>query len=101
MRVACQSPSVSLPLPRPHPPTIISPPFPHAPVPPLLLQRLRQRQMRNFAVALLVAHGVPMIHMGDEYGHSKHGNNNTYCHDRWGGGGEEVPWEEVLGAQHG
>ena len=45
------------------------------------LQRLRQRQMRNFAVALLMAHGVPMIHMGDEYGHSKCGNNNTYCHD--------------------
>ena len=37
--------------------------------------------MRNFSVALLMAHGVPMIHMGDEYGHSKLGNNNTYCHD--------------------
>ena len=22
-----------------------------------------------------------MLHMGDEYGHSKGGNNNTYCHD--------------------
>jgi len=22
-----------------------------------------------------------MILMGDEYGHTKHGNNNTYCHD--------------------
>ena len=22
-----------------------------------------------------------MIHMGDEYGHTKRGNNNTYCHD--------------------
>lgn len=22
-----------------------------------------------------------MITMGDEYGHSKEGNNNTYCHD--------------------
>lgn len=37
--------------------------------------------MRNMAAALLVAHGVPMINMGDEYGHSKDGNNNTYCHD--------------------
>ena len=101
MRAACQSPTTRyfrrpassfhnyLPLSSCTPPA------------PFLLQRLRQRQMRNFAVALLVAHGVPMIHMGDEYGHSKHGNNNTYCHDRWGGGGEEVPWEEVLGAQHG
>ncbi|CAK0735857.1 hypothetical protein CVIRNUC_000651 [Coccomyxa viridis] len=43
--------------------------------------RLRQRQMRNLAAALLLSHGVPMILMGDEYGHSKGGNNNTYCHD--------------------
>ncbi|PPS00930.1 hypothetical protein GOBAR_AA19751 [Gossypium barbadense] len=27
--------------------------------------------------------GVPMIHMGDEYGHTKGGNNNTYCHDNY------------------
>jgi pullulanase/glycogen debranching enzyme len=37
--------------------------------------------MRNLSVALLMAHGVPMITMGDEYGHTKLGNNNTYCHD--------------------
>lgn len=37
--------------------------------------------MRNMSMALLMAHGVPMITMGDEYGHSKAGNNNTYCHD--------------------
>lgn len=35
--------------------------------------RLRQRQMRNMVTALMVAHGVPMIQMGDEYGHSKVG----------------------------
>lgn len=33
--------------------------------------RLRTRQARNMAVALLLAHGVPMVLMGDEYGHSK------------------------------
>lgn len=27
--------------------------------------------------------GVPMIYMGDEYGHTKEGNNNTYCHDNY------------------
>lgn len=27
--------------------------------------------------------GVPMITMGDEYGHTKGGNNNTYCHDNF------------------
>lgn len=42
---------------------------------------LRARQTRNLAAALLLAHGVPMFAMGDEYGHSKGGNNNTYCHD--------------------
>lgn len=30
---------------------------------------LRQRQMRNFMAALLLAQGVPMLYMGDEYGH--------------------------------
>lgn len=42
---------------------------------------MRERQMRNFVVALMVSIGVPMFHMGDEYGHTKNGNNNTYCHD--------------------
>lgn len=42
---------------------------------------LRDRQMRNFFTALFVSQGIPMIHMGDEYGHTKGGNNNTYCHD--------------------
>lgn len=42
---------------------------------------LRERQMRNLHVALMVSIGTPMILMGDEYGHTKNGNNNTYCHD--------------------
>jgi len=42
---------------------------------------LRRRQMRNLMAALYLAQGVPMVCMGDEYGHSKGGNNNTYCHD--------------------
>ena len=42
---------------------------------------LRRRQQRNVLTALMMAHGVPMVLMGDEYGHTKHGNNNTYCHD--------------------
>ncbi len=42
---------------------------------------LRQRQMRNFVVALLVSIGVPMLLMGDEYGHTRNGNNNPYCFD--------------------
>jgi isoamylase/glycogen operon protein len=42
---------------------------------------LRQRQMRNFHLALMLSQGVPMLHMGDEYQHSKRGNNNTWCQD--------------------
>lgn len=42
---------------------------------------LRRRQQRNFLAALMLSQGVPMLHMGDEYGHSKGGNNNTYAHD--------------------
>ncbi|XP_068327260.1 isoamylase 1, chloroplastic-like isoform X1 [Pyrus communis] len=39
--------------------------------------------MRNFFVCLMVSQGVPMLCMGDEYGHTKGGNNNTYCHDNY------------------
>lgn len=42
---------------------------------------LRSRQIRNFLVALLVSTGTPMLTMGDEYGHSRAGNNNGWCHD--------------------
>lgn len=42
---------------------------------------LRERQMRNFHLALMVSQGIPMLSMGDEYGHTKHGNNNTWCQD--------------------
>jgi isoamylase len=42
---------------------------------------LRRRQIRNFHVALMASQGVPMVHMGDEYCHTKHGNNNTWCQD--------------------
>ena len=42
---------------------------------------LRERQRKNFHVALMISQGVPMIPMGDEYGHTKLGNNNTWGHD--------------------
>lgn len=42
---------------------------------------LRDRQMKNFVLALMVSQGVPMVLMGDEYGHTKLGNNNTWCQD--------------------
>lgn len=42
---------------------------------------LRERQIRNFHLALMVSQGIPMILMGDEYAHTRHGNNNTWCQD--------------------
>jgi len=45
------------------------------------IEMLRQRQMKNFCLALFVSLGTPMVNMGDEYGHTKKGNNNTWCQD--------------------
>ncbi|CUI16398.1 Glycogen debranching enzyme [Candidatus Protochlamydia naegleriophila] len=42
---------------------------------------LRERQIRNFFLALMVSQGIPMILMGDEYAHTRNGNNNTWCQD--------------------
>jgi len=42
---------------------------------------LRERQVRNFATLLILAHGVPMLLAGDEMGHSQSGNNNVWCQD--------------------
>jgi glycogen operon protein len=43
--------------------------------------RLRRKLMRNALAILMVSHGPPLLLMGDEMGRTKHGNNNTYCHD--------------------
>ncbi|KAI3465176.1 hypothetical protein Pfo_021839 [Paulownia fortunei] len=45
------------------------------------IKALRLRQMKNFHVALLISQGTPMMLMGDEYGHTRYGNNNSYGHD--------------------
>lgn len=42
---------------------------------------LRERQERNFLLALFLAQGIPMLLMGDEYGHTRYGNNNAYVQD--------------------
>ncbi len=43
--------------------------------------KLRKRQMKNFFTALLLSQGIPMILMGDEYGHTRTGNNNAWSQD--------------------
>ncbi|CAA0843322.1 Isoamylase 3- chloroplastic [Striga hermonthica] len=45
------------------------------------IKKLRMRQMKNFHVALMISQGTPMMLMGDEYGHTRYGNNNSYGHD--------------------
>src|SRR3569623_79402 len=50
------------------------------------IERLRNRQIKNFLAATLMSLGVPMISMGDEVRRTQNGNNNAYCHDN------EINW---------
>ncbi len=45
------------------------------------INAIRSRQIKNFAVILMLSNGVPMILAGDEMGRSQRGNNNAYCQD--------------------
>ncbi|PKL08427.1 MAG: glycogen debranching enzyme GlgX, partial [Spirochaetae bacterium HGW-Spirochaetae-7] len=45
------------------------------------IERLRERQQKNFIATLLLSIGTPMMLGGDEFGRSQHGNNNAYCQD--------------------
>lgn len=47
---------------------------------------LRGRTLRSLLASLLLAQGTPMITAGDEWGHSRRGNNNAYCQDN------EINW---------
>jgi glycogen operon protein len=47
----------------------------------LAIDRLRNRQVKNFLTVTLLSLGTPMILMGDEVRRSQNGNNNNYCHD--------------------
>ena len=50
------------------------------------VNRLRQRQMRNFLATLFFSQGVPMLQAGDEFARTQRGNNNAYCQDN------EISW---------
>jgi glycogen operon protein len=45
------------------------------------IERLRNRQVKNFLTALMLSGGVPMFVMGDEVRRSQRGNSNAYCQD--------------------
>ena len=50
------------------------------------VERLRNRQVKNFLTLTLLAIGTPMLLMGDEVRRTQRGNNNAFCQDN------EVSW---------
>ncbi len=50
------------------------------------VERLRNRQVKNYLTVTLMSLGMPMILMGDEVRRSQGGNNNAYCQDN------EIGW---------
>jgi len=43
------------------------------------IEAIRQRQVKNFLVTLLLSQGTPMLNGGDEFRRTQGGNNNAYC----------------------
>ena len=44
------------------------------------VERLRNRQVKNFLTLTMLSVGTPMLLMGDEVRRTLRGNNNAYCH---------------------
>jgi isoamylase len=60
-----------------------------------VVERLRNRQVKNFLTVTLLSLGLPMILMGDEARRTQRGNNNAYCHD------DDTTWFDwTLVAKH-
>lgn len=51
-----------------------------------LTEGIRNRQIKNMLLSLLVSLGTPMLLMGDEIRRTQGGNNNAYCQDN------EISW---------
>lgn len=45
------------------------------------LRQIRERQIKNAFLMVLLSQGTPMIYGGDEIGNTQNGNNNAYCQD--------------------
>ena len=45
------------------------------------VEKLRNRQVKNFFTVTMLSLGVPMILMGDEARRTQNGNNNAFCQD--------------------
>ena len=50
------------------------------------VERLRNRQVKNFLALTLLAIGTPMLLMGDEVRRTQRGNNNAFCQNN------EISW---------
>ena len=50
------------------------------------IEKLRNRQVKNFLTLTMMSLGLPMILMGDELRRTQRGNNNAYCQDN------EISW---------
>jgi glycogen operon protein len=50
------------------------------------VEKLRNRQVKNYLTLTMMSLGVPMILMGDEVRQTQRGNNNAYCQDN------EISW---------
>jgi glycogen operon protein len=50
------------------------------------IERLRNRQVKNFLTLTLLATGTPMLAMGDEVRRTQGGNNNAFCQNN------EISW---------
>jgi glycogen operon protein len=59
------------------------------------VEKLRNRQVKNFLAATMLSVGMPMLLMGDEVRRTQGGNNNAYCQDN------ETSWFDwTLLAKH-
>ncbi len=45
------------------------------------IERMRNKQMRNYILTLMISQGTPMLLGGDEFRRGQQGNNNAYCQD--------------------
>ena len=59
------------------------------------VEKLRNRQVKNFLTVTILSVGMPMLLMGDEVRRTQDGNNNAYCQDN------ETSWFDwTLRAKH-
>jgi glycogen operon protein len=58
------------------------------------IERLRNRQVKNFLALTLLSVGAPILLMGDEVRRTQRGNNNAYCQDN------DISWFDWSGLEN-